>query len=57
MQASGSALRAQHEWLDAIGRLYRFDASNCQSAPPFGAIGVPDLTMIKAGRSAACQGT
>ena len=44
MQASGSALRARHEWLDAIGRLYRFDASNCQSAPEFAV----DLTMIKA---------
>jgi len=44
MQALGSALRARHDWLDAIGRFYRFDASNCQSAPEFAA----DLTMIKA---------
>jgi hypothetical protein len=33
MQASGSALRAQHERQGAIGRLYRFGAANCQSAP------------------------
>jgi hypothetical protein len=41
MLASGSALRVQHEWLDAIGRFYRFDAPNCQSTPDFAAIGPP----------------
>jgi hypothetical protein len=38
MQASGSALRAPHEEQDAIGRLYRFDAANCQLAPGVDAI-------------------
>jgi hypothetical protein len=56
MLASGSALRVQHEWLDAIGRFYRFDAPNCQSTPDFAAIWAANLTTIKALGGAACHG-
>jgi hypothetical protein len=56
MLASGSALRVQHEWLDAIGRFYRFDAPNCQSTPDFAAIWAANLTTIKAVGGAACHG-
>ena len=34
-----------------MGRLYRFDASNCQSAADFAA----NLTTIKARRGDACE--
>jgi hypothetical protein len=37
----------------AIGRLYRFDASNCQSAPDF----ANDLTPIKGSGGIACEDT
>jgi hypothetical protein len=32
---------ARPAWLDAIGRFYRFDAPNCQSAPDFALFGPP----------------